>query len=307
MKQTIAPPVKMVRRFGARLGKLSILLVGFLPCRDVQGGTVSPVQSNARPFGLDIVAPVQLAGSDARAADFMENALPDIESVVNANLGERESIPNVSGLALDPSALQLQFDSNVRAYFIGEGAGYHNTLGFFTTPYDAERGLAATDAQLIFPDASSSVSYLDTGSTSGTRSQSAPLLVGDFVDLGLLTAGTAINPFLISNGANGGTDVYTAFPDQNPDGIQHFVSLAVTAFADSPYLVIGIEDLRGGGDRDFNDLVFVLDIGVENVAQLVAATVPLPPSVAALIGPSIMGLLVIVRRKRRAGHSASLI
>lgn len=261
-------------------------------------GTVSPIQSSARPFGLDIVNYVQLAGSDARAADFMGNALPDIRQVVNDNLGERQSIPNLNGIALDPSALKLQFDSNVRAYFVGEGAGYHNTLGFFTTPYDAQSGLGGTDAKLIFPDASSSRSYLDTSSTSGRRSASAPLLVGDFVELGDLSSGTNINPFLISNGARGGTDVYTAFADQNPDGMQHFISLAVTAFADSPYLLIGIEDLYGGGDNDFNDLVFVLDIGTENVSQLVAATVPLPPAIGALIVPIIAALCGFIRQRR---------
>lgn len=266
----------------------------------VRAGTVSPVQSSARPFGLDIVDFVQLAGSDERAADFMHNALPDVETTVNANLGERKSVANVSGIALDPSELVLQFDYNVRAYFVGEGAGYHNTLGFFTTPYDAQQGITSTDAKLIFPDASSSNSYLDNGRTSGRRTASTPLLVGDFVELGELSAGTAVNPFLISNGAKGGTNVYTTLPDQNPDGIQHFVSLAITATADSPYLVIGIEDLYGGGDRDFNDLVFVLDIGQENVSQLVAATVPLPPALLALLGPCLAGLWVFGRRLRLA-------
>lgn len=261
----------------------------------VFAGTVSPVQSSARPFGLDIVDYVQIAGSDARAASFMDGPLDAMKAAVNEHLGERAELNITSDIALDPSALKLKHDAAVRAYFIGEGAGYHNTLGFFTTPYDPEAGLTATDAQLIFPDASSSVSYLDSGSTEGQRTSSAPLLVGDFVDLGTLEAGTNINPFLISNGANGGQDVYTAFPEQNPDGIQHFVSLA--AIEDSPYLLIGIEDLRGGGDRDFNDLVFVLDIGEANVADLVASTVPLPSSVVALIG-ACLGWFGMSRRRR---------
>lgn len=258
-------------------------------------GTVSPVQSRARPFNLDVVGLVQLAGSDNRAAQFMEEALPGIRDIVNQNLGESEAIPNVSGIALDPSSLKLNIDASVRAYFIGEGAGYHNTLGFFTTPYDANAGINETDAQLIFPDASSSNAFLENGSTSGRRNRSTPLVVGDFVELGDLTADTAINPFLVGNGANGGTNIYTAFPNQNPDGIQHFVSLAMTAIQDSPYLVIGIEDLLGGGDRDFNDLVFVLDIGHENVSNLVAATVPLPSALVALVLPA-FGLILVRTR-----------
>lgn len=268
------------------------------------GGTVSPVQSSARPFGLDIVGPVQLAGSDARASSFMNDALADVQATVNANLGERNAIDNISGIALDTSELKLEYDAEVRAYFIGEGAGYHNTLGFFTTPYDPEAGIASTDAKLIFPDASSSVSYLDTGNTGGNRTSSTPLLVGDFVDMGNLTAGTNINPFLISNGANGGQNVYTAFPDLNSDGIQHFISLTVSAVEDSPYLLIGIEDLHGGGDRDYNDLVFVLDIGEANVAELVASTVPLPSSVVALIGAS-LGWVSLSRKRRNEAEEST--
>ncbi len=93
--------------------------------------------------------------------------------------------------------------------------------------------------------------------------------------------------------------MYTAFPEENPDGIQHFVSLAVTALADSPYLLIGVEDLRGGGDQDYNDLVFVLDIGAENVAQLVAATVPLPSMNLSLLAPLAAWLVWLSRRHLR--------
>lgn len=263
-------------------------------------GTVSPVQSSARPLGLDIVGLVQLAGSDDRANDFQQNALPIFQQVVNDNLGERQSVPNLGGIALDPAALQLEFDSDVRAHFVAEGAGYHNTLGFFTTPLEDYNGdLSNTDAQLIFPDASSSVSYLHDGTSTSVRTESEPLLPGDFVDLGELSAGTQINPFLIANGANGGTDVYTPDAEQNGDGIQHFISLAVLALQDSPYLLIGVEDLYGGGDRDYNDLVFVLDIGAQNVQRLVAAAVPLPRAAYSLIAPFLaVGFLYLRNRIR---------
>ena len=39
----------------------------------------------------------------------------------------------------------------------------------------------------------------------------------------------------------------------NPDGLEHFVS-GVVAGGDS--LRVGVEDLLGGGDRDFQDIVF---------------------------------------------------
>ncbi len=260
-----------------------ILLLG-IPANSVLAGTVSPVQSTDRPYDLDIVSPVQLAGSDAQAADFQTNDLPLIEQVVSESLSERSAINDVSNITLDPNELVLNAEAEVRVYFVGEGAGYHNTLGYYTgDPESISTGINNTDAQLIFPDASSSSGYL--GDTSNrTRTESAPLLAGDFVDLGLTEAGTQLNFFLIANGANGGSNVYTADPALNPDGTDHFVSLAMTAVVDSPYLVIGVEDLYGGGDRDYNDLVFVVDIGYENVAALISATVPLPVGSLGIIG-----------------------
>jgi len=40
------------------------------------------------------------------------------------------------------------------------------------------------------------------------------------------------------------------------------------ALADSPYLLIGFEDMYNGGDLDYNDLLFAVDIGEANVASL---------------------------------------
>jgi hypothetical protein len=74
------------------------------------------------------------------------------------------------------------------------------------------------------------------------------------------------------------------------------VSLAVRTVVGSPFLLIGVEDLFGGGDQDYNDLVFAVDIGAENVARLVAATVPLPPSAWAGLG---IALVLAWRRRRR--------
>jgi hypothetical protein len=261
-------------------------------------GTVSPIQSTARPLRLGVVGPVQSFGSDECAADFQKNVLPKFLQFVNDNLGERRAIVDVSTIALDPGQLRLRSDSEVRAYFVGEGAGYQNSLGFFTSSYDPYAGLKQTDAQLIFPNASSSITYLADGQPSGGRTSSAPLLPGDFVDLGALRAGTQINPFLIADGANRGTTVFTADPSRNPDRLQHFVSLVVLAVKDSPFLLMSVEDLLGGGDRDYNDLVFALDIGASNVKELVSATVPLPPAVLALLGPCLWSVKRLLGSRR---------
>jgi hypothetical protein len=235
------------------------LLAGFGFCSLASAQTESPVQSAARPYNLDITAPVMVAGSDEASKVFQTEVLPGMLKLVQTNLAENKSLKNLSTIALDPSKLVLSADSTARVYFLGEGAGYRNSLGFSTTG----DGPLGKDAQLIFPEASSAEGYGGTGSL--VRNSKEPLVAGDFVDLGKFKAGTALDFFLIANGATGGKDFYSTDASENRDGIIHAVSLAANG---SAYLIIGFEDVKGGGDRDYNDLVFAVEIGKENVQTL---------------------------------------
>ncbi len=261
-------------------------------------GTVSPVQSSATPFGLQPIGEVQLAGSDERAADFSANDLPSLQAVVNNTLSESQSINNLSSIALDPNDLVISGDSNVRAYFIGEGAGYRNSLGVYTG--ESSNGLDG-DASLILPDASTSPSY--SYYNSDYRSSRAPVAPGDFVDLGRYSDGTQLNLFLVSNGAGGGTNTYYTDTSLNSDGIDHFVVLATP---DNPYLLIGVEDLPGGGDKDYNDVVVALEVGLATTKNLMAKAVPLPAPIAALFGPVLFGVVLAAKRRRRKGDDAAV-
>lgn len=252
--------------------------------------TDSPVQSPARPFNLAIADDVQLAGSDAAAANFLANVLPSITTLLEANLRETVSVKNATALMLDPSQLKLATDSTIRVYFVGEGAGYHNTLAFNfylpgvnTSDQAAARNIITAETKIIFPDASSSVSTYDPASKA-VRTVSNPLLPGDFVDLGTFQARGRLDLALIANGAFGGKDVFVASPARNEDRITHVVTFALK---NSPYLIAAFEDLRGGGDGDYNDVVVAIDIGRANVARMVSA--PVPPLVwtlAALLSVS---------------------
>ena len=48
---------------------------------------------------------------------------------------------------------------------------------------------------------------------------------------------------------------------------------------------MGFEDLFGGGDKDYNDLLFTIDIGTANVQELIetSALVPEPKEVLLLM------------------------
>lgn len=259
---------------------------------DDSAGEKSPVQSSARPFKLDIVAPVMAAGSDDRSAAFQKEALPELNKFLQESLKEKVAV-NDSRLLLDPSKLKLQEKSDVRVYFIGEGAGFSNSLGFNTTG----TGVSGGDPQLIFPNASSTVSSYDPAKDP-KRTSSAPLLPGDFVNLGRMDAGTVLDFFLIANGASGGSNVFSTDQSANKDGINHVVAFAY-AMANSPFLIIGFEDIWGGGDRDFNDLLFAVDIGATNIRNLTAT--PEPAMATTLLG--LLGL-AFQRRTRRTTVTA---
>ena len=250
----------------------------------------SPIQSSVRPLGLDIVDKVQIAASDDSSKKFQTEVLPSVTKLVNEKLSETHKIDD-SGYLLDPSKLKLKTASDVRVYFVGEGAGYANTLGFTT---DGSGKSSSSTAKLIFPNSSSTVSTYDPKSTV-KRTAGEPLLPGDFVNLGKMDGGTLLDFFIVANGANGGKTTFSTQKSVNPDGINHVVSFAF-AMKDSPYLVLGFEDLMGGGDRDFNDLIFAVDIGAVNVGALTATPEPATyATMAAFLG---LGCVLVRRGKK---------
>jgi len=247
------------------------------------GPTVSRYQSTARPLGLQPVAPVDQHATDGKSQSFQSSTLPNIQKFCNINLGESKSIANADAVALDPSKLKLATTSSVRAYFVGEGAGYHNSVGFNVNNY----GTSGSNAKLIFPDASST----GTGTfASGSQSNTNPLMPGDFVDMGTFNAGSFLDFFLVSNGASGGTNVFSTNKSMNPDHISHVVSYAQP---DSPYLIVAFEDLYGGGDKDYNDVVMAIDIGAANVAHLAG-----PEPSAFALSALFLAAAVMIRRGR---------
>lgn len=257
-------------------------------------GAASEIQAKARPFGLNIVSPVKVGGSDSASAEFMKKELPAVTDLVNTRLSERVKVDD-SAMLLDPSKLKLQTDSDVRVYFVGEGAGYRNTLGFNTSG----SGVKSGNPELIFPDASSTVSTYDPAK-SAKRTDSAPLLPGDFADLGRIKGGSLLNFFLVADGANGGKTVFSTDKSANPDGINHVVSFAY-AVPGSSYLMLAFEDLFGGGDRDFNDVVVAVEVGARNIAALTGTP---EPALTLTMGALVAAAVWTKKRRDRADQTA---
>jgi hypothetical protein len=227
-------------------------------------GTPAVPQANPVPFDIPVVAPVQVNGSDDRAAAFNSVWLPRFQEIVNDNLSESVVFTNASGFKLDSEKLflRMQARETIRVYFVAEGAGYQNTLGFSFTPAGSQ---TPGSPKVVFPNGSAG---------GGTRTVDEPLRAGDFVDLGRGGNGWQLDFFLIADGFrrwNQGKRAASDFLwywndiEKNHDDLLHVVAFALP---DSPYILIGFEDLPGGGDKDYNDMLFVVDIGFENVETL---------------------------------------
>ena len=148
----------------------------------------------------------------------------------------------------------------------------------------------------------------DVSCTTGcqlSNGKNAPLDIGDFVDLGLIEGGTQLNFLLRADGANKNSrngDIYGADESLNADGLQHLMAFAVEA-GGREYLMMGFEDLRNGGDLDYNDAVFVVDFGEGNLTNTPtkfaqAAKVPEASNMAAIFGVTGAGLMLRRRKKK---------
>lgn len=175
---------------------------------------------------------------------------------ISSSLPESDPLPdtNPEFLTGDNFDTQIVDSARVWATFVSEGAGFRNSLGYYTYPTgNLPASLSDIDTlHVIFPNVSfgNGTNGLQTG---------FKMLLGDF------SAGTSIGWFLIPDGWEPSSEDITSF-DQvkytnpnlndftNQNNRQHTV---VLTDKERELLVLGMEDIsRPGGDEDFNDAVF---------------------------------------------------
>ncbi len=139
-------------------------------------------------------------------------------------------------------------------------AAYNNNIGFYAV--EDAIGTIKTAAGTFKPgDANYAIEAIKSAvlSANKTDSKSNQDLVGGKIYAPVLVAQGTLADFISKNPTNGGDGntihAYFNYLGANPDKVDHFRLLGDNTF--------GVEDMYGGGDRDFNDLV--INVNVKNV------------------------------------------
>lgn len=210
---------------------------------------------------------------------------------------------------LDMANLVMVEQTEATVTFIDEGAGFRNSLGVYEIAEDGSFG----NVQILFPNASKAGSggSLTPGETQVSFDVSNGAQLGFFVvsngygkgysnrealedldgsfelrtadgEIGNINGGP-VNLWHVEDDGSEyqvrsqyGYDLYHSTADDsnnyalNPDNYLHVVGRANAVSGD---LLIGFEDLRGGGDNDYDDTVIRVNLGQNNiVAQLPEST-----------------------------------
>jgi hypothetical protein len=162
---------------------------------------------------------------------------------------------SASGL---PGTLTLTEDGPVYITFIHNGAGWHNSFGYYAYKEDEVPGSSEElDKSIIYQ-------YVNKNSNGQTRQQGERVRLG--ADNKIFPAGTVIGFYIIADGWDKDLNepkehprhtVYTT-PEFNPgDARKHVLFLE----ADCGNIVLGFEDMLAGSDEDFNDIIFTISNG----------------------------------------------
>ena len=259
-------------------------------------------------FGTPIgTHPYNLSTGGPTATEFTRSlpgglpAMPsDLLSKVRYTVPEGRDIRlNSQGLipdSDDKTNIRFSEDAEVWVTFVTEGAGYRNSVGFFTyDPANPPASPAAVNEQMLFVNASVPSPLDDLGTYQNTyrlgtfhAGQALGFMIAadGFSSTGRLYNGTRIAG-VKDNACR--TCIFYTLRNLNPEASSsqnlnvHTVMLKDLTNSSDGYqrLVIGFEDINreAGGDHDFNDVVLAIHVtprraiqNLNSLPTLVAAT-----------------------------------
>ena len=190
----------------------------------------------------------------------------------------------------------LKADAKVKVAFVYDGAGYSNSLGYFST---------TSPSGLTRQNAADKIIY-----TNFSKPSEGSLSLGDTVDLGSFTSGSMIGFTIVSNGWSGGvvdptrnvTQIFRTVKSLNPETSDaNRAHTVLLSDAKSGILLLGIEDLNRDTcsyndygyctDDDFNDAVIGICVdppsAISNIKDIPTLELPKPePPVEGKSGPA---------------------
>lgn len=162
-----------------------------------------------------------------------------------SNLFREYKTPDASLIATSAN-LAIERETSISISFVGEGASYRSSVGFFRMGSDS----SVIDRTVVFPNFSGTGPGLAGGGS---------LNLGDTVDIGTFAAGEQVGFFLIADGyRKPNNPVWYTAPELNSDGKDHDAAV----WLDGLGVLIGFEDLTNLGDRDYNDALLFVGVKV---------------------------------------------
>ncbi len=188
--------------------------------------------------------------NDEVTSDFLEH--------INLSLPEQSAVPEHSPQLLTDQVAELHIHDTTELFltFTHEGAGWYNSLAFYTyTPDNVPTTAPAEDElTLIFPN----TSYLGSGGglTSGNKVSMGNFLPGQCIGFALVARGWKNYLEDVQNT----TYIVYSNPEFNPESDSTLRQHCITMYDDATErVVLGFEDIHrqwGSCDHDFNDVLF---------------------------------------------------
>lgn len=204
--------------------------------------------------------------------DYLESTDDEITNSllddINTSLPERSPLPETHPQYLassDDANLVLNEDCEIWVTFVHEGAGWHNSLGYYTYPTNSPPLSVddINDLTIIFPDVSNYYNGLTPGNkvqlyylNPETNQYSSTFPSGVSVGWFLIAQGWSSNDKHVTNGKYIHYSNINLNVEADADLQKHNVLLFDEA---RDLLLLGFEDIRrdhNGCDQDFNDAVF---------------------------------------------------
>ncbi len=217
-------------------------------------GTFDRAITGTQTFGIGGAATIFGSGNDGLVLNVVSlNNSPITNAIGSKSQGLAQS--NTIDLS-DYVGKTLTADITTKS-----DAAYTNNIGFYVVE-DSIGTIKLTDGSTLKPnDANYAVEAIKNALTNSLQATQADTKLGQDIIGGriyapVVVAQGTLADFVTKNPTNGGDGsmihAYFNYLGANSDGVDHFKLLSNNTF--------GIEDMYGGGDRDFNDLVVNMNI-----------------------------------------------